>query len=110
MNINIDDVLAEMLSTMKGAVGEHWSEVKTVAEQFLQRRKERLELLAQLRISGDLSQEKFESRLLDEKQIAEAELNALGVLSKAVAQKAATAGIEILQKTVGTAILGAISK
>ncbi|MEI8366665.1 MAG: hypothetical protein WCF65_09650 [Parachlamydiaceae bacterium] len=110
MNINIDDVLVEMLSTMKGTVGEHWSDVRTVAEQFLQRRKERLELLAQLRISGDLSQEKFESRLLDEKLIAEAELNALGVLSKAVTQKAASDGLEILKKAVGTAILGAISK
>jgi hypothetical protein len=110
MNINIDDVLAEMLSTMKGAVGENWSEVKTVAQQFLQRRKERLELLAQLRISGDLSQEKFESRLLDEKLIAEAELNAVGVISKALAQKAASAGLDILKKAVGTAILGAISK
>jgi len=103
-NLNMNEVLADMLSAMKGAVGDHWNEVKEVADQLLQRRKERLELLAELRIAGELSQEKFESRLLDEKLVAEAELNAEAVISKAVAQKAANAALEILQKAVNTAI------
>jgi hypothetical protein len=104
MNLNMDVVLADMSSAMKGAVGDHWNEVKIVADQFLQRSKERLTLLAELRITGELSQEKFESRLLDEKLIAEAELNAVAVISKSLAQKAANAGMEILLKAVSTAL------
>ena len=104
MNFNINNVIAEMLSAIKGTVEDNWGEVKTVADQFLQRKKERLELIAELRITGDLNQGKFESRLNDEKLILEAELNALAVISKAIAQKAANAAMDILKKAVNTAI------
>jgi hypothetical protein len=104
MNFDIKAVLADMTSAMKGTVGDNWEEVKSVADQFLERSKERLELLAQLRITGDLTQEKFESRLLDEKLIAEAELNALQVISKAAAQKAAVAAMDVVSNAVQKAI------
>lgn len=108
MNFDINEVLADMLSAIKGTVADNWNEVKPTANQFLQRKKERLELLAELRINGELSQEKFESRLLDEKLIVEAELHAIAVISKAIAQNAANAAIEILEKAVKTAIEAAI--
>jgi len=104
MNFDINEVLADMLVAIKGTVADNWSDVKSIANQFLQHRKERLELLAELRIKGELSQDKFESRLLDEKLIVEAELNAIAVISKAIAQKAANAAIEIFNKAVKTAI------
>ncbi len=104
MNFDINEVLADMLSAIKGTVEDNWNEVKTTANQFLQRKKERLELLAELRINGDLSQEKFKSRLLDEKLIVEAELHAIAVISKAIAQKAANAAMDILGKAVKVAI------
>ncbi len=104
MNFDINEVLAGMLSAIKGSVEDNWDVVKSTANQFLERKKERLELLVELRISGDLSQEKFESRLLDEKLILEAELHAIAVLSKAVAQRAANAAIEVLGKAVKTAV------
>lgn len=100
MNLDINKILENMLSAIKGEVGEHWGEVKSVAENFLKRRKERLELLAEMRISGDLSQEKFESRLEDEKLLAEAEFNAIAVLTKAMVQRAANAAIDVLTKAV----------
>ncbi len=104
MNFDINKVLGDMLGAIKGSVEEGWEEVKTVADQFLQRKKERLELIAELRITGDISQEKFESRLKDEKLMLEAELNALAVVSKAVVQKAANAAIDVLSKAVNAAI------
>jgi len=104
MNFDIENIIKEMLSAITGTVGDHWDEVKSVANQFLQRKKGRLELIAELRITGDLSQEKFESRLMDEKLILEAELNALAVISKAIAQKAANAAINVLMKAVELAI------
>lgn len=104
MNFNINDTLEKMLNAIKGIVAENWEDIKSVAEQFLQRRKERLELLALLRIQGDISQEKFESRLEDEKLVAEAEFNAIEVITKSAAQNAANAAIGVLEKAVKTAV------
>jgi hypothetical protein len=104
MNFDINEVLANMLSAIKETVDDNWDEVKNTANQFLQRKKERLELLAELRISNELSQEKFESRLADEKLIAEAELHAIAVISKAIAQKATNAAMDVLEKAVKLAI------
>lgn len=108
MAFDINETLADMLSAIKNVVSDNWDEVKSTANQFLNRKKERLQLLAELRITGELSQEKFESRLQDEKLIAEAELHAIAVISKAIAQKAANAAIDVLQKAVKTAISAAI--
>lgn len=108
MSFNINEISTEMLSAIKGVVAEDWPEVKATAEHFLHNKKERLALIAELRIKGELSQAKFESRLLDEKLILEAELNALSVLSKAIAQNAANAALEILGKAVNAAISAAL--
>jgi len=102
--INMNEVITDMLAAMKSSVSHHWKEIKESMHQFLAARKARFELLAELRISGELSQEHFESRLQDEKLIAEAEMQALEVISKAMAQNAANAAIDIFQKAVGAAI------
>jgi hypothetical protein len=104
MKFDINEVIAEMVAAVKGVVGENWSEVLSVANQFLQNKKERFELLASLRIAGEISQKRFESRLNDEKLVAEAEFHAVAVISKAIAQKAANAAIEVLENAVKTAI------
>ncbi|NCU32071.1 MAG: hypothetical protein EOM23_03865 [Candidatus Moranbacteria bacterium] len=104
MKFDIEETLKEMLAAMKGVAEQHWKDVESTASGFLQRRKERLEMIAILRINGELSPEKFKSRLEDEKLILEAELNALAVLSKAITQKAVNSAIEILEKTVEKAI------
>ena len=108
MNFDINTVLADMGSAVKDTVSENWDETKSFANRFLQNRKERLALLSQLRIEGDLSEEKFRSRLEDEKLILEAELNALSVISKAMAQNAANAAINALEKAVFKAISSTI--
>lgn len=108
MEFDINETMSDMLAAIKGVVSDNWDEVKSTANQFLNRKKDRLQLLAELRITGELSQEKFESRLNDEKLIAEAELHAIAVISKAIAQKAANAAIEVLQKAVKVAISAAL--
>lgn len=108
MNFDINTVLADMGSAVKDTVEDNWDEAKSVTIQFLQNRKERIALLAQLRISGELSKEKFKSRLEDEKLLLEAELNALQVISKAIAQNATNAAIDVLEKAVFKAISSVI--
>ncbi|PZW42740.1 hypothetical protein LX95_01057 [Mesonia algae] len=104
MNFDINEVLADMLTKIKNNVDENWDQVKDTSNQFLQNKKERLELLAELRISGELSEEKFQSRLKDEKLVLEAELHAIAVISKAIAQRATNGAIEVLEKAIRTAI------
>ncbi len=104
MNFDINEVLADMLTKIKNNVDENWDQVKDTSNQFLQNKKERLELLAELRISGELSEEKFQSRLNDEKLVLEAELHAIAVISKAIAQRATNGAIEVLEKAIRTAI------
>lgn len=108
MSFNINEVFADMLDAISNSVQDDWPKVKTAAGQFFENRRERLALLTQLRINGELSEEKFHSRLEDDKKILEAELNALTVLSKAAAQKAANAAIEVLEKAVKAAISAAL--
>lgn len=104
MKLDIDEILADMLFAMKETVSEDWTEVKGTANQFLQNKKERLELLAILRINKDLSQKKFKSYLEDEKLVLEAELHAIAIISKKVAQKATNAAISVLEKAISTII------
>lgn len=100
MEFDINEVLSEMLAAVKGTVEDNWDEVKSVANEFLQRRKERLELLAELTLTGDLPLEKLKSRLEDEKLLLEAELHAIAIISKAIAQKAANAALDVLYKAI----------
>jgi|GEM_PF-599912 hypothetical protein len=100
MNFDMEKVLADMLSAMKGTVGSKWNEVQSTANLFLQNKKDRLQQLADMRIDNELSDDDFKSRLADEQLIAEAELNALAVLSKATVQQAANAAMDVLLKAV----------
>lgn len=104
MAFDINEILADMLKAIKGIVKEDWKEVKSVANQFLQNKKERLELLAQLRIKEDLSEAQFKSYLEDEKLVLEAELHAIAIIKKATAQKATNKALGILEKAIKLAI------
>ena len=104
MNFNINTVLADMLSAIQGTLSDKWKKVEPVAMQFMQSKKERLDLLTDLYLNGDISLQKFESRLEDDKTILKAELEAVKVISKAVAQKAANAAFDVLANAIKTAI------
>lgn len=104
LRFDIDEVLANMLGAIKGVVADNWNEVKGTANAFLQRRRERLDLLAELTLTGDLPLEKLASRLEDEKLILEAELHAIAIISKAIAQRAANAALDVLYKAIKSII------
>jgi hypothetical protein len=104
MNFDINEVLFQMAGAIKQSVGENWDEVRQPANVFLQNRKERLALLADLLFTKEITQERFDSRMEDEKKIAEAQFHAIAVISKAIAQRAANAAIDIFQTAVKTAL------
>ena len=104
MAFDINEVIAQMLGAVKNSVKDDWKLVKETANAFLQTRKDRLELLASLRLNSEISQKFFLKRLEDEKKIMESELHAVAIITKAAAQRAANAVIDVLGKAVSKLI------
>lgn len=107
MSFEFNEVIAQMLAAVKGTVADDWPELKATAHDFFERKKDRLELLAQLRLEGELTDAQWKLRLKHEKLSTEAEFHALAVISKAAAQRAAQAAFGVLEKAVKAA-LGAL--
>jgi len=104
MAFEINEVVAQMLGAVKTTVKDDWKLVKETANTFLQTRKDRLELLASLRLANEISQKFFLKRLEDEKKILESELHAIAIITKAMAQRAANAALDVLGKAVSKLI------
>lgn len=104
MNFDINEVIADMASAIENEVGESWNEVRSTANQFLNNRKNRLELLAELTIDGDLNFQQLELRLKHEKLLAEAELHVVAIITKVIAQRAANAAMDVLKAAIKTII------
>ena len=104
MKFDIDETLADMLKAIKVVVKDNWKNVKDNANIYLQNRRNRLELLASLRLDKEIKEEFFQKRLKDEQKILESELHSIAIMSKAIAQKAANAAFDILDKAISTAL------
>jgi hypothetical protein len=104
MQFDINEVVAQMLGAIKDTVRDNWSVVKNGASDYFQDHKSRLELLASLRLHDQISQDFFEKRLSDEEHILESELHSIAIITKAVAQKAANAAIQIFQNSIVKAL------
>lgn len=105
MKFDIDEVLKQMLDAIVGTAKNDLPILKETAEIFSISRKERLEQLAAFRLSGAIDAEFFKNRLEDEKLLLESELHALKIITKASAQQAANAAIDVLSKAVLSAIV-----
>jgi len=104
MSFDIDEIVAQMLAAVKGVVKDNWNLIKNSASEYFQDHKSRLELLASLKINNEISNDFFQKRLADEEKILESELHSIAIVTKAMAQKAANAAIDILEKAITSAI------
>lgn len=104
MTLDINEVLADMLNAMKGTIKDDWDVVKKSANNFIQSKKDRLELLASMRLSGAIDEAFFEKRLADEKEILISELHSIAIVNKVMAQNAANAAIKVLEDVITTAL------
>jgi hypothetical protein len=64
----------------------------------------RLELLIQLRVDDEVSNEFFFKLIAMEKDIFESELHAIAIITKAAAQRAANAAIDVLSAAISTLV------
>ncbi|MEP6926098.1 MAG: hypothetical protein ABI834_00615, partial [Ginsengibacter sp.] len=97
MAFDINEVLAQMLGSIKTTTKDSWNNVKDSAGTYFQNRKSRLDLLASLLLQKEISKEFFLKRVADEKTMLESELHSIAIITKAIAQKAANAAIDIFQ-------------
>lgn len=104
MKIDINETLANMLLAIKGEVSDSWPEVKSTMNEFLNRRKSRFELISEMALKGELSGDALSSRMQDEKQLLEVELHSIAIITKAIAQNAANAALDVFNKAIQTAI------
>ncbi len=104
MAFELNEVVAQMLGAVKSTLKDDWKLAKETASTFLQTRKDRLELLVSLRLNNEINQKFFLKRLEDEKKIFESELHAVAIITKAAAQRAANAALEVLQNAVSAAL------
>lgn len=104
MKFDINEVLADMLASIKENITDNWDIIKETLNDFFQRRKERLSLLTEFRLEGSISEEDFNSRLEDEKIILETELHTIAIIKKSIAQKSANDAIKVLENAVKVAL------
>jgi hypothetical protein len=100
MSFNIDTTLEDMAAAVKAIVDKDQHKIKGYAKQIFDEEKQTLSQIALLRLSGQITDEEFQSEIEDEKDTVRAQLLALKVLNKATAQKAANAALDVLYKAV----------
>ena len=105
MNFDINEILADMLNAMKGSIKDDWSVVKKSANNFIQSKKDRLELLTNMRLIGAIDNDFFEKRLTDEKEILISELHSIAIVNKVMAQNAANAAFKVLENVITTVLI-----
>lgn len=104
MGFDIHATLNDMLEAVRKVVGDSWDDVGEYATQVFTDHAETLEELARMRLRNEITHAELKSELEDEKTTLEAELRAMQVLGKAVAQKAANAAIRAFIKAVKSAL------
>ncbi len=108
MTFDIDEVIREMIAAIAGVVQEDEGDISGYAKEIMEKEKETLAELSDLRLQGEIDDEEFQSEIEDEKETIAAELKAVVVMEKAMVQKAVNAAIDVLIKAVGMAVSAAL--
>lgn len=104
MSFDIDKIINDMAQAIRDEVKVNIGDIKEYANKILENEKQSLEELGQARVSGEIDDETFEKELEREKKVVEAELLTIKIMTKALAQKAVNAAIDIFAKAVKLAI------
>lgn len=104
MSFNIEEVLKDMADAISNAVKEGTGDIKASSKEILDSEKESLKELGEAKLRGDINQEVFDREIEREKKVVEAELLTIKIMTKALAQKAVNAAIDVFVKAVKAAI------
>jgi hypothetical protein len=104
MGLPIDSIIADMVASVREDVITDIEITKAYFTEILQEQKEAYDLIAEGFMCGDLSEQQVIEELESEKRTLEAQLLAIQVINKAIAQKAANAAIQSIYKILGIAL------
>ena len=104
MSFDISQVLSDMADAVSDSLKEDAGDIKSAVESILEAEKESLLELGEARLSGEIDQAVFDREIEREKKVVEAELLTIEIMTKASAQKAVNAAIEVFEKAVKAAI------
>jgi len=104
MSFDFDAVLDDMLGAMREELGGGWQDLQGYAQEVFNNNKSSLNNLIGQYKRGDLTESEFISELDDEKDTLAGELAALTVISKAAAQRAINAAMNVLAQAVNIVI------
>lgn len=100
MAFNFDGVLKEMADTVAVSLGGDSKKVKARTDKLLNAHREILHELAELALSGDLSEEELRSEIDDEMNVFKSELVASKIATESLLLKAVNAGTNVFLKAL----------
>jgi tRNA A-37 threonylcarbamoyl transferase component Bud32 len=104
MSFDIRAVVKDMGAAMKETLEEDLGELEDFGKEILENEKESLEAIGKERVAGRWSKEKFDKELEREKKVIEVGLLTIQIMTKAAAQRAVNAAIEVFVKAVKAAL------
>lgn len=104
MGFDINVVVKDMAEAINNAVKHDCGDIQQYATQILFNEKKSLEELGLARVSGEINDEVFNREIEREKKVVEAELLTIKIMTKALAQKAINAALDVFTKAVKAAI------
>ncbi|MBN2486152.1 MAG: hypothetical protein JXB34_09280 [Bacteroidales bacterium] len=104
MELNTKKITADMLNAAKTVLKKHWKETKPYAEQQFKTFAQNIQLIASLKLRGEITEEKAKLHLNIQRnsiQIVLLTIEGLGLLA---VEEAINAAIDVVKGTVNTAI------
>ncbi len=104
MSFDVNAVLKDMGAAMKETLQKDLGDIEDFGQDILDEEKESLELMGKERVAGRWSKEKFDKELAREKKVIQVELLTIEIMTKAAAQRAVNAAIDVFVKAVKAAL------
>jgi len=104
MSFDIDRVLKDMIEAISEHAQEDAPEIKASIRQILDNEWESLKELGEARLRNEIDDTVFDRELERERKVVEAELLTIEIMTKALAQKAVNAAIDVFINAVKAAI------
>jgi hypothetical protein len=103
MSFDIEQVLKDMTGAITDAVKAGTGDISAAVQQILDTEKASLQELGEARLKGEIDDTVFDREIEREKKVVEAELLTIEIMTKALAQKAVNAAIDVFVKAVKAA-------
>ena len=104
MSFDIEQVIRDMADEITNTVKEGAGDIKDSAKGILDAEKESLKELGEARRLNEIDDTVFDREIEREKKVVEAELLTIQIMTKALAQKAVNAAMDVFVNAVKAAI------